>query len=215
MKKIFVLLLITILLPTLIVAQMNQSVPHRPLVFRNVTLIDMKDKQPKLNATVVIYGNRITEIGKNIKTPKNSQVIDGSGKYLIPGLWDMHVHLFNNVSRIGTHNKEQNFPLLVANGITGVRDMFSDDEDIKLAQKWNAELAAGNSIGPRIFFGSRIVDGVPTFLPNTPGVLGVKNAEEARRAVRTLKAEGAGFSKLKFVIFGLPRSKLTGHSPEN
>jgi imidazolonepropionase-like amidohydrolase len=101
--------------------------------------------------------------------------------------------MFNNISRAGTNDKDINFPLFIANGVTGVRDMFSDAEDIKLARQWNAGIDAGTTIAPRIFVGSQIVDGMPTFLPN---LLGVKNAEEARAAVRALKKSGAGFIKV-------------------
>lgn len=192
MKEKFALLLI-FLLPTLLAAQNDQTVQNRPLVFRYVTLIDMTNEQPKPNMTVVIEGNRIAAIGKNIKIPKNAEVVDASGKFLIPGLWDMHTHMFNNISRAGTNDKDINFPLFIANGVTGVRDMGSDAEDIKLARQWNAEIDAGTTIGPHIFISSQIVDGVPTFLPN---LLGVKNAEEARAAVRSLKNSGAGFIKV-------------------
>lgn len=176
-----------------IFAQGINSSGNRPIVLRNVNVIDMSSEQAQTNMSVVISGDRITHIGKNVKIPLNGEVIDASGKYLIPGLWDMHHHMFNNISRAGTDNKDANFPLLIANGVTGIRDMWSDAEDIKLAKKWNREIADGKLIGPRIFVSSQIVDGVPTFLPN---LLGVKNAKEAREAVRALKKYGAGFIKV-------------------
>ena len=194
MKKVSALLLI-ILLPTLLMAQKN-----RLLVFRNVTLIDMRSEQPKPNMTVVVSGSRIVEIGKKVKTPKDAEVIDATGKFLIPGLWDMHTHMFNNITRVGTNDKEIKFPLFIANGVTNVRDMFSDAEDIKLARQWNAEIDAGTTIGPRVFVGSTIVDGVPGFMPDLPQILGVKNAEEGRAAVRSLKAQGAGFIKVYWTL---------------
>ncbi len=71
--------------------------------------------------TVVIIGNRITTLGKSgkVKIPTGARVIEGTGKYLIPGLWDMHVH---------TGQKEIFFPLYIANGVTGVRDMGGDQD---------------------------------------------------------------------------------------
>ena len=188
MKKLFTLLLI-ILLPTLLAAQNNQALPNRPLVFRNVTLIDMRSEQPQPNMSVVVSGNRITKIGKNIKIPKNSEVVDASGKFLIPGLWDRHVHLFNNRAAVGTNNQDNYFPLLIANGITGVRDMWTDANDIKLVREWQREIDAGKMLGPRMFVGSSIVDGVPATHKNS---LGVSTPDEARQAVRTLKDSGAG-----------------------
>ncbi len=181
------------LFSALLFAQGDQFAEKRLLILRDVTVISMRGERPQTKMTIVVSGNRIKKIGKNINIPKNAEVIDASGKYLIPGLWDMHVHLFNNISPVGTNNKEANFPLLIANGVTSVRDMWTDAEDIKLAQQWNKEIADGKTIGPHIFVGSQIVDGVPTFLPN---LLGVKNAEEARAAVRSLKNSGAGFIKV-------------------
>ena len=74
MKKALLLLLVIILSPTLLFGQ------NRPLVFRNVTLIDMRSEQPKPNMTVVIKDDRIAKIGKNIKIPKDAQIVDASGR---------------------------------------------------------------------------------------------------------------------------------------
>jgi imidazolonepropionase-like amidohydrolase len=103
------------------------------------------------------------------------------------------VHIFNHTSRAGTNNKDIYFPLLIANGVTGVRDMWTDPDDLKLARQWRQDIEAGKMLGPRIAPGSSIVDGVPTFQPNA---LGVSTPEEARRAVRMLKDAGAGFIKV-------------------
>jgi imidazolonepropionase-like amidohydrolase len=105
----------------------------------------------------------------------------------------MHAHIFNNTSGVGTNNKAVYFPLLIANGVTGVRDMWSDSDDLKLVRQWQGEIEAGTMLGPRIAAASSIVDGVPTFLPNA---LGVSTPDEARLAVRTLKNAGAGFIKV-------------------
>ncbi len=106
MKKTIALLLI-ILSPTLLKAQ------NRPLVFCNVTVIDMRNEQPKLNMTIVVSGNRIASIGKNIKIPKNAEVVDGNGKFLIPGLWDNYTFTLEAVK-----NNFPYFELLIAHGVT-------------------------------------------------------------------------------------------------
>ena len=87
-----------------------------PLVFTHVTVVDANDEPPEPDMTVVVTGDRITALGKTgkVTVPKDAQVVDATGKYLIPGLWDMHVHL---------HGKEVLFPLFIANGVTGVRQM--------------------------------------------------------------------------------------------
>ena len=122
--------------------------------------------------------------------------MDATGKFAIPGLWDMHVHLFNNFTQDGSDNHAYFFPLFVANGIVGVRDMWSDPDDIVVARRWNEETASGRLIGPQVMVSSRVVDGDP---PNGPNSLVVHNELEARDAVRVLKGSGAGFIKVVLV----------------
>jgi N-acyl-D-aspartate/D-glutamate deacylase len=86
------------------------------LVIRNVTIIDATGADPRRAMSVGIETEQISEIKKSIKAKKGAEIVDGTGKFLIPGLWDMHVHL---------NAPEIFFPLLVANGITGVREMFT------------------------------------------------------------------------------------------
>ena len=177
------------------------------LVLRGATIIDCTGAPAQPDMTVVIKGNRITELGKTdkVKIPKDAQIVDVTGKFLIPGLWDMHVHIFNNVSAPGTNHKDDYFPLFLANGVTGVRDMFTDVEDIKLVREWKSELEAGQLLAPRIAPGSSIIDGVPVFHKNS---VGVSNAGEARKVVRTFKEAGAGFIKI-YGYFG-PAAAIFG-----
>jgi hypothetical protein len=96
-----------------------------PYAITNVTVIDTTGGPSRPNITVLIDGNRISYMGKgHLHVPKQAHVIDGSGKYLIPGLWDMHVHTFFGDWVPG--GKEVTLPLFIANGVTGVRDMGSD-----------------------------------------------------------------------------------------
>ena len=192
-------LLLLVSVTALPAAQAKQLPQGEPLAITHVTVVDVAAHEPKAalkpDQTVVVTGNRVTAIGRagRVKVPPGARVIDATGKYLIPGLWDMHVHLFNNTSRVGTDNKDNYFPLLVANGVTGVLDMWSDPDDLKLVRQWRQEFEAGTLMSPRVAPGSSIVDGVPTFLPNA---LGVSTPDEARQAVRTLKKAGAGFIKV-------------------
>jgi imidazolonepropionase-like amidohydrolase len=187
----------TILLSLAIVtqAQRNAEVEQPPLVITHTTVLDMTVAAAKSDITVVVASGRITAVGKSsrVRIPKNARVVDATGEFLIPGLWDMHVHIFRNSSRPGTNNKDWYFPLLIANGVTGVRDMWTDPDDLKLVRQWQRDIQAGDMLGPRIAPSSSIVDGVPTQLPN---MLGVSTPEEARRAVRMLKDAGAGFIKV-------------------
>lgn len=169
------------------------GVPNPDIVIRNVTAVNVVTGKLDRNVSVVITGNRIARVGRGIKPGKGSTLIDGTGKFVIPGLWDMHVHVFNNGFMPGTNHKDDYFPMFIANGVTGVRDMWTDPDDIKLAAEWNAEIEAGRLLAPRLMVASRIVDGAPVVHDNS---LGVANANEARSAVRTLKAAGAGFIKV-------------------
>ncbi|MGZ8550921.1 MAG: amidohydrolase family protein, partial [Chitinophagaceae bacterium] len=111
--------------------------------------------------------------GKQEKNfPKSDTVINGKGKYLIPGLWDMHTHVFA---------PDQMFPLLVANGITGIRDMFGN---IKNINQWRQRMQTGSLLKIDFFAAGPIVDGPK---PVWAGSVAVGNAEEARRAVDSVK----------------------------
>ena len=93
------------------------------VVLTHVTLIDAAGSPPAANRTVVIDRGRIQSIGQTGKTriPKDSVIVDGAGKFLIPGLWDMHVHLRGGPALIA--DNEASLSLYVANGIVGVREM--------------------------------------------------------------------------------------------
>src|ERR1700734_3437824 len=90
------------------------------LAITHVTVIDCTGAPAQPNATVVIARGHIAAVGTNdaIKIPAGALVVDATGKFLIPGLWDMHGHL--------TDATEDAFPLLIMNGVTGVRDMGGD-----------------------------------------------------------------------------------------
>src|SRR6266480_5135820 len=94
MKKTSVLLLL-VMLPGLLFAQPKQHPPSKPFAFTHVTVIDATGAPAKPDMTVVIRGNHISELGKSgeIRIPKDVRVVDATGKFLVPGLWDMHVHL--------------------------------------------------------------------------------------------------------------------------
>src|SRR5688500_15944210 len=101
----------------IVVFRCKQSEPPlnvQPLAFIHVTVINVEKGDLMQDQTVVVYGNKITAIGKSgsVEVPSGSKLIDASGKFLIPGLWDAHVHL----SQSGACT----LPVLVANGITSV-----------------------------------------------------------------------------------------------
>jgi imidazolonepropionase-like amidohydrolase len=157
------------------------------LVFTNLTVIDATGASPQPAMTVVIRNDRIEAIGKTreMTVPRASQVVNGAGKFMIPGLWDMHVHL--------TDATPSAIPALIANGVTGVRDMGSL---LKELDEWRVRIEEGTLIGPRIFRAGPILNGKEF----GPVQLAVADATEARAAVRTLARVGVDFIKIHMTL---------------
>jgi imidazolonepropionase-like amidohydrolase len=128
---------------------------------------------------VILTGDRIAMVGSRIQAPKNARAIDARGKFLIPGLWDMHTHLAFPWTK-EAELWQPSLWLLIANGVTGVRDMGSDWDVLR---GWRDKIEAGSVLGPRIVAAGPILDG-PT--PGFPGRVTVTNPGEAKDAVRLL-----------------------------
>ncbi|MEO5718066.1 MAG: amidohydrolase family protein [Chthoniobacterales bacterium] len=158
------------------------------LALTHVTVIDGTGAAPLPDRTLLVTGNRITSI-TTAPPPSGARAIDASGKFLIPGLCDMHVHIAG-VSADPKWSKSTLLPLLVANGITTVRDMGGD---LAALQEWRKKIAAGKLIGPRIFAPGPMLDGGKSQLPD---LLAVGSPNEGRTAVRELKARNADFIKV-------------------
>ncbi|HEX5718308.1 MAG TPA: amidohydrolase family protein [Thermoanaerobaculia bacterium] len=144
------------------------------LVLKGVTVIDMTGAAPRPGMTVIVRDGRIESVGEGT-APQGAQIVNARGKFLIPGLWDMHVHLWASPERL--------FPLFLANGVTGVRDMASPPGQI-----FRLREQAKTGLGPRIVACGPQVDG-PGQAPEH--AIPVANAEEARQAVQSLKKMGA------------------------
>ena len=153
-----------------------------PIYITHVNVIDTETGKESSNQTVVISGGRISEVkdSKDIKPRADAKIVDGTGKYLIPGLWDMHVH---------TWFYESTYPLYIANGVTGVRDMFGPPD----ANKFRRELAARTVVAPHFYLASPIVDGHPAVWPDS---IEVTSADQAKTVVDEQKQKGADFIKV-------------------
>ena len=162
-----------------------------PLVLEHVSIIDGTGRAPHPDQTVVIVGGRIAAIGPAARTKfdRSAHVIDAHGKFLIPGLWDMHVHLAG-VSADPSWSKDVLLPLLLTNGITGVRDMGGD---LHALLSWKRDIESGTLLAPHIIASGPWLAGRGK---KTPEQYPVANAEEARAAVRDLKQRGADFIKV-------------------
>jgi len=184
-----VLALAAALLPLTGIAQVQPSAAPRPMAaslhIQDVTVIDTETGKEASHRTVKISGGRISAViaARAGKASSGAKIVNGSGKFLIPGLWDMHVH-GNNQPWFADF-----FPLYLANGVTGIREMFGPAN----AGQFRAELAARNIDAPRIYLGSPIVDGYPAVWPKS---ISVKTPGEARQVVDEQARNGADFIKV-------------------
>src|SRR5258708_14797458 len=107
------------------------------LVLNSVTVVDGQTGAPQSEQTVILERNHIAWVGpsKSAKYPRNAPSLNCRGLFLIPGLWDMHVHLVFGDWFPGA--QDISLPLFVANGITGVRDMGSE---LDIVEGWRNEI---------------------------------------------------------------------------
>ncbi len=167
--------------------------PHPPpsLAITHVTLIDGASAAAQPDMTVFLADEQIAAIGpsKSVFIPRKTKILDATGKFLIPGLVDMHVHLTGASEPTGS--REFILPLLLANGITTARDMGGDlDSLIKLQE----EIEHGKLQAPRIFFAGPYLDGQPPFFQPS---LVVTNSAQAAEDVHSLISRGADFIKVQ------------------
>jgi imidazolonepropionase-like amidohydrolase len=183
--KVAAVCLICLTLPTLL-ASPSAPAP-KPLAFTHISVIDGTGARTRSDQTVVITGDRITAMGstETLKLPAGVVRVDATGKFLMPGLWDMHVH-------IGSGSRFY-LPLFIANGVTGVRIMSG----LPTHHQWRGEIDSGASVGPRMVIGSAVLDGPKSFF--TEHVKAGSEAE-AREAVQRAKDEGAEFIKVHDLV---------------
>jgi len=172
------------------------------VALRDVTVVNVIDGSLRAHQTVLIAGNHITAIGPTaeISVPGNTDVLDAAGGFLIPGLWDMHVHSVANVALDMDVRSVQaaawHLPLFLAWGVTGVRNMNDGTGDLtlELTNSVKRRLASGELQGPpRFIANGPSVDGDPPLASNAAVV---RTAQEARVAVNKLIDSGADFIKV-------------------
>ena len=151
------------------------------LVLRGMTVVDVTTGHRLPAQTIVIAGTHVRAVGaeRAIRVPSGARVIDARGKYLIPGLWDMHAHVEDFQSRW--------YPIFIANGVTGLRELaqrfpFGADS----FRVWQRAVAAGTRVGPRVVGPSADIQ----------AQLQVHTVDEARHVIDSLKAAGDAFLKL-------------------
>ena len=172
----------------------------RAVAIRRVTVVDVLDGSLHADQTAVIEGNRIFAVGPaaKVRVPPDADPIDGTGAYLIPGLWDMHVHSVTNVALDGAVEsvaaRDWHFPLFLAHGVTGVRDMNDGTGDATLAMtnSLKRRLAQGDLPGPHFLAAGPSIDGHPHLGTNS---VEVRTPAEARAVVDRLADAGADLVK--------------------
>ena len=166
-----------------------------PIAITHVTVINPGTASVEANRTVIIAGDRIISVTGSgpAAPPGNARVIDAAGQYLIPGLWDMHVH-----SAFGDWfpgGRDIILPLFIANGVTGVRDMGGE---LRTLMSWRSQIASGRLIGPRMIISGPMLDG---YLAHGklrfPSSIPVKTPADAIAAVDSLKKQGVDFIKVQ------------------
>jgi imidazolonepropionase-like amidohydrolase len=211
------LVLTTPLLGSPAPAQGSQAARDGDLAISRVTVVDVERGRLISDQTVVVKGGRVTAVEPSSRTRLASGVrnVDGSGKYLIPGLLDMHVHLTGSGKAT-----EVEMPLLVAHGVTGVRVMNADRPSrdpaetpgLAMHRDWQSRIEAGTLVGPRLLaLSSWAVNGAAGIQDGMPGFYKATTREEGQQLARYFKERGFDFIK---IYNNLSREGFLGLSEE-
>lgn len=191
-----IIILLNLILFFFSVPAFSENPPAANIVIIDVTVIPMNNKETLTNQTVLIENGKIKQIGKagKIGIPKDAQIIDGKGKYLLPGFFDMHTHFFYEQGD-NKNTCEAELKMMLANGLTTARIECGDS--VYLAARKN--VADNKWIGPHLFVSS------PQFVGNWPWPGKVfaeicKEPKDAIAAVRKCKAEGYDEIKITFMV---------------
>lgn len=158
----------------------KQKLQAGDIALVGATVVPMNREGTLADHTVVVRGDRIALVApsKSIDT-SSAKVVDVNGKWLVPGLADMHVHTWD----------DRDFGLYLLNGVTTVRDLFGSPQHLE----WRSAIASGKRAGPTLLAAGPIVDGDP---PVWPGSAVVTSADAARKVVREQKQAGYDFIKV-------------------
>jgi imidazolonepropionase-like amidohydrolase len=148
------------------------------LLIRNATIIDVSTGTAAPQRSILIHDAKIVAIGPGAHSA-TARIVDARGKFVIPGLWDMHVHV----------TARDQLPVYVLHGVTGVRDMGSDYDRVNL---WRGEMQKGRLVGPHIETCGLLLDGIAALDPKL-AVRVVRTPEEARSVFNQLDDEGVDF----------------------
>jgi len=181
-------LIVCLCLSALLHAKSEPKTNSETLIFTNVNVLNTRDGGMEQGVTVVIKKGLITGIAKVgfVGANHEIQIINANGKFMIPGMWDMHVH---SAFVSPAWDERVIYPLYIANGVTGVRDMGGNPD---LLEHRRSRIERGELLGPHLVFAGQFLaagkSDQQTIAVNTP--------EDARRAVDTVKSQGWDFVKI-------------------
>ena len=169
----------------LLISDHTESANDSQVAIKGATVLNIRTGQQLRDSVIIIDKERIKELGaaSDIAIPDAARVIDASGKWVIPGLVDMHVH--------GSARNDVPKGLYVANGITAVRDMGGNITSLRLARQ---KLDSGETPGPTLFYTGNVLDGNPPVWAAMSLI--VDSSEEAKSAVEFLISQGASSIKM-------------------
>jgi hypothetical protein len=197
---IILLLLLTIVLAILCpMPQLKPPTKHNTVFIKSINIIDVKSGNILENRDILIKDNVIIAIDTIgiLKAHPTSLIIDGTNKYLMPGLWDMHTHS-------NQHSEWLHHPLFIANGVTGIRDMsgqLNKRDSYWAGSKerliWNAELSDNKRVTPRyVLQSSYQIDGAPSVPDGFPEFFKLQKSEDVDSLLRFYKNEKVDFIKV-------------------
>jgi len=199
-------------LPTIDVPEVHQNI-----LIKYVNIIDVEAGEVVYNQDVLIVGSRITSIDSaraNSSVP-NAYVVNGEGKYLMPGLWNMHNHSTQ-------YAKWLYHPMQIAHGVTGVRDMSgqlgrhdSYWAGTKERKEWNEEINRNLSVSPRTVLQSSFqIDGSSSVPDDFPAYFKLQNEDDALPLLKYYKDDGTDFIKVYMNIPAASYRKLATEAPK-
>jgi imidazolonepropionase-like amidohydrolase len=160
------------------------------LAITNVNVVPMTSDSVIRDATVLVRDGRITGVGRRIAIPAGARRVDGAGRYLIPGLADMHTHLYSDDDAVPDSAAPAELGVMIANGVTTARLMIGTPQHLVLRR----DVASGRVLGPQLFVASPHLVG--RAMPN--GIV-VTDPDSARAAVRAVA--DAGYDQVKITLF--------------
>jgi Amidohydrolase family len=164
-----------------------QDVRSPAFALIHAAVVDGTTSTARPNQTVVISGDRILAVAPfgDVRVPETTRTIDATDQFIVPGLWDVHVHT--------RYEGIDHLRLLLANGITSARDMGGAWQHLREINDWREQIKKGQRVGPRLWAAGPLLDGPGSAWSHAAII---NNPEEGRETVRRLKHEGADFVKV-------------------